>query len=429
VTHTRQAIVTQEVYQILAGYPDGNDADVLRDDPLFKTLLDKSPDDDSPALASRSTLNRFHYAFTRRDAELPVEERDVLLECQDALCQRLRIGNDYLVDLFVRTRRQPPAHVIIDLDASDDPTHGQQVLSGYHGYFKQHQYFPLFFYDSDTGFPLSGWLRPGTVHSSCGAVDSLRRIVTKLRQAFPRVLILVRGDTGFAVPEMYEYCEAEGLLYAFGYGANDTLKARTDPQFADLQEYYHWYSHREPHVQHFEIIDNYQAGTWSRPRRIIAKLEITPQGTNRRFIVTNMSGHPQGIYHGFYVKRGDVPESPIGEWKNGLQGDRLSAHGFRANGLKLVEHLLAFALLTLYREAVAATVPEMAHAEVSTWRQRLWKVGAIVVTTPRRIWFHFSTTWPFRALWSRVHEAAMAFVEQVRQRVMATPAIALLPLS
>lgn len=424
VTHTRDAILTQEVYQILAGYPDANDADVLRDDPLFKTLVGVSPDNDRP-LASGSTLNRFHYAYTRRDAELPVEERSVLLECQDALCQRLNIGNDYLVDLFVRTRRQSPAHVIIDLDASDDATHGQQVLSGYHGYFGQHQYFPLFFYDGDTGFPLGGWLRPGTVHSSCGAVACLRRIVTQLRQAFPRVLILVRGDTGFAVPEMYEYCEAEGLLYAFGYGANDVLKARTDPLLADLQVYYHWYSHREPHVQRFESFEDYQAGTWLRPRRIIAKIEITPQGPNRRFIVTNMSGHAQGIYHGFYVKRGDVPESPIGEWKNGLQGDRLSLHGFRANGLKLLEHLLAFALLALYREAAAATVPEMARAEVATWRQRLWKVGAIVITTPRRIWFHFSETWPFRDLWRRVHEAALAFVEQLRPPTTSPPGQAL----
>jgi hypothetical protein len=424
VTHTREAILVQEVYQFLAGYPDGNDADILRDDPLFKTLVGISPDDDKHPLASGSTLNRFHYAYTRRDAELPPEERPVLLERQEALCQRLTIGNDYLIDLFVRTRRQRPSHVIIDLDASDDATHGEQVLSGYHGYFGQHQYFPLFFYDGDTGFPLGAWLRPGTVHASCGAVDSLRRIVTRLRQAWPRLLILVRGDTGFAMPEMYEFCESEGLLFAFGYATNEVLKARTAPWWADLQEYYHWYGYREPHVQRFETIDDYQAGSWSRPRRIIAKLEIMPQGTNQRFIVTNMSGHPQGIYHGFYVQRGDVPERPIGEWKNGLQGDRLSAHGFRANGLKLLEHILAYALVVLYREAAAA-IPEMAHAEVSTWRQRLWKVGAVVVTTARRIWFHFSETWPYRDLWGRVHEAAMAFVEQLRQPATSAP---LLPL-
>jgi DDE family transposase len=414
ITYSREHILTQEVYQILAGYPDGNDADALRDDPLFKTLLDIPADDEKRTLASGSTLNRFHYAYTRRDAELPVEERPVLLEQQQALCQRLNVANDYLVDLFVRTRRQPPSFVTIDIDASDDPTHGQQVLSGYHGHFGQHQYFPLFLYDASTGFPLGAWLRPGTVHASCGAVDAVRRVVDKLRQAWPKVLILVRGDTGFAVPAMYDFCEREGLLYCFGYASNPVLKERTDPWLADLQVYYDYYQHREPHVQRFEVIDDYQAGTWSQPRRIIAKLEIMPQGVNRRFIVTNMSGHPQGIYHGFYVQRGDVPESPIGELKKGLQGDRLSAHGFRANGLKLLEHMLAYALVVLHREAAAA-VPEMAKAEVSTWRQRLWKVGAVVLTSARRIWFHFSESWPYRDLWVRVHEAVTAFVSQLDQ--------------
>ena len=128
-----------------------------------------------------------------------------------------------------------------------------------------------------------------------------------------------------------------------------------------------------------------------------------------------MSGHPQGLYHGFYVKRGDVPESPIGEWKNGLQGDRLSAHSFRANGMKLLLHVVAYALVVLYREAVKAAAPEMARAEVATWRQRLWKVGAVVVTTARRIWFHCATNWPYRALWTRVHEAAMRHVAQLRR--------------
>jgi hypothetical protein len=425
VTHSREAILTQEVYQILAGYPDGNDADALRDDPLFKTLLDIPVDDEKRKLASRSTLNRFHYTYTRRDAELPVEERPVLLEQQQALCQRLNIANDYLVDLFVRTRRQAPLFVTIDVDASDDPTHGQQVLSGYHGYYGQHQYFPLFLYDGDSGFPLGAWLRPGTVHASCGAVDALRSIIEKLREAWPKVLILVRGDTGFAVPAMYEFCETEGLLYCFGYGSNQVLKNRTDPWLADLQLYYDCYRHREPHVQRFEIIDDYQADSWSQPRRIIAKLEIMPQGVNRRFVVTNMSGHPQGIYQGFYVQRGDVPESPIGELKKGLQGDRLSAHGFRANSMKLLEHMLAYALVVLYREAAAA-VPEMATAEVSTWRQRLWKVGAVVMSSARRIWFHFSETWPYRDLWVRVHEAVTAYVQQLGQNVTPSAAPTLL---
>jgi len=162
VTHSLEAILTQEVYQILAGYPDGNDAQALRHDPLFQTLVNVSPSD-APPLASGSTLNRFHHAFTRREAELPLEDREVLQEIDTALTQRIRILNEYLPELFIRTRTTPPAFVILDIDPSDDPTHGQQVLSFYHGYYEQHQYFPLFVFDGVSGFPLAAWLRPGTV--------------------------------------------------------------------------------------------------------------------------------------------------------------------------------------------------------------------------------------------------------------------------
>ena len=415
VEHNAEALLTQQIYQILGGYPDWNDAQSLRADPLFLTLVGVSPDEER-SLASGSTLARFHHAYTRRDAELPPEERPVLLEQQAALCRRITLGNDYLVETFLRTRRRPPRYLILDVDASDDPTHGRQVLSGYHGYFGQHQYFPLLVYDGVSGFPLGAWLRPGTVHASCGAVATLQMLIAKLRQAFPGVRILVRGDAGFAIPEMYDFCEGEGLWYVFGFGSNEVLKARTAVWLTDLEEYYHWYSHLERSVQRFEVINYYQAQTWSGSRRIIAKIEINPCGSNRRFLVTNLPGHARSIYQRVYVKRGDVPESPIGELKKGLCGDRLSSHRFRANGMKLVEHMIAYALVVLYREAVAEAVPELAKAEVSTWRQLLWKVGARVVTTGRRIWFHFSETWPFRSLWIRAHEAATAFVGQLQHQ-------------
>jgi hypothetical protein len=427
VKHTCEALLTQQVYQIVADYADCNDANRLRDDPLFQTVVDVSPDRDD-ALASGSTVARFHQAFTRRQADLPPEERTVLREIDAALTQRLRILNDYLPELYVRTRRAAPALVIVDLDPSDDPTHGQQVLTGFHGYYDQHQYFPLYAFDGVTGFPLAAWLRPGTVHASCGAVQTLQVIVGRLRAAWPHVVIVVRGDTGLAVPALYEYCEAEGLLYAFGYGSNDVLKARTEGALADLEEYYHWYHHREPEVQRFEVIEDYQAASWSRPRRIVAKIEINRHGTNRRFVVTNLSGHPQGIYHGFYVQRGAVPEKPIGELKNGLDADRLSFHRFRANAFKLLEHTLAYALVVLHREATAA-LPEVAQAEVNTLRLRLWKVAARVNTSVRRIWFHFSETWPYRDLWVRVRQALTQFAAAIEQaRTVLPPVVLDLPM-
>lgn len=322
----------------------------------------------------------------------------------------------------MRTRRTPPTSVIIDLDATDDPTHGQQVLTGFHGYFDQHQYFPLLAFDGDTGFPLAAWLRPGTVHGSCSAVDTLHTLVTQRRRAWPRVTILVRGDNGPAGPDMYEYCEREGLLYAFGHASNAVLEAWTDPLLADLETYYAWYSHREPHVRRFEVKEDYQAGTWSRPRRLVAKLELHRGGSNRRYVVTNRSGLPQGSYDGFYVQRGQVPERPIGEMKNGLHADRLSYHRFRPNALKLLEHTLAYALVVLHREATAA-VPEVTRAEVGTLRSRLWKVAAVVRTSVRRVWFHVSSVWPGRSVWVRVCAALERFVAEVRAARTVVPGV------
>jgi len=426
VTHSREALLTQDVYQILAGYPDGNDAQALRDDLLFQTLVGVSPTEER-RLASGSTLNRFHHAYTRRQSELPWEERPVLREIDTALTQRLKILNDYLPELFIRTRRTPPPYVILDIDPSDDPTHGQQVLSFFHGYYEQHQYFPVFVFDGDSDFPLAAWLRPGTVHASCGAVTTLQPIVRALRAAWPDVTILVRGDSGMATPEVYEFCEAEGLLYAFGYSSNNVLKERTESALRDLQTYYAFYQQRETAVQRFEVLEDYQADSWSRPRRIVAKIEINRYGTNRRFVVTNLSGDGQGIYHGFYVQRGDVPERPIGELKNGLHMDRLSFHRFRANGLKLLEHTLAYALVVLHREATAS-IPEIAQAEVNTLRQHLWKVGAVVKTSVRRIWFHVSTSWPNRRLFERVYVAVQQFLASLRREVSVLPNAGLLPL-
>jgi Transposase DDE domain group 1 len=414
VVHSRETLLTQQVYQILAGYPDCNDAQALRNDPLFHVLLDLPAEQDAKPLASGSTLARFAQAFTRREADLPLEERPVLSEVAAAQNQRLKILNAYLPELFIRTRRARPAYVILDIDASDDPTHGQQVLSFYHGYYEQNQYFPLYVFDGTTGFPLAAWLRPGTVHASCGAVGTLKAIIEPLRRAWPGITILVRGDGGFAMPAVYEFCEAEGLLYAFGYSTNTVLKDRTDAIAADLETYYRFYGERDPHVQRFEAFEDYQAGEWTRPRRIVAKVEINPQGVNRRFVVTNMSGHPQGLYLGFYVQRGAVPEQPIGELKNDLLANRLSFHHFRANSWKLLEHVIAFALAILHREATAA-IPEVAKAQVNTLRTKLWKVGAIVKTSVRRIWFHFSETWPHQELWQRVYAAIVEFVGQVQQ--------------
>jgi Transposase DDE domain group 1 len=428
IQHSAEEILTQQVYQFLGGYFDCNDAKTLRHDPLFLTLAHVPPNKpvsgdeaEAPALASGSTLARFQYAYTRREAQLPIDERLVLFEQRTAQLDRIQLVNEYLIDLFVRTRQERPRFVVVDIDPTDDPTHGQQVLSFYHGYYEQHQYFPLLLFDGDTGFPLGAWLRPGAVHAACGVVGSLDLVVKKLRAVWPHVTILVRGDTGEAVPELYEYCEREGLFYAIGYATNEVLKRRVAGLLWELEVYYAMY--QEPR-QRFESFEDYQAGSWSRPRRIVAKVEINDQGINRRFVVTNLSGNPRGIYRGFYVKRGAVPEGPIGELKHGLALDRLSAHRFIANDLRLGLQMLAYAIVVLFREATA-TVPEVARAEVSTLRGTLFKVGASVETSVRRIWFHFSSTWPYRDVFVQVVAALRDFVRRLESRalaVLASPA-------
>ena len=425
VTHSKEAVLAQQVYQLLAGYADSNDANALRNDAVFQTLVDISPDEEDRQLASGSTLARFQYAYTRRQRELPPEERPAFFEQRQARLKRIELINEYLPELFVRTRSQPPAYVIIDLDATDDPTHGQQLLTGFHGYFGQYQYFPLLLFDGQTGFPLGAWLRPGTVHAACGAVEALDQVVEVIRRSYPETMILVRGDCGFAVPEMYEYCEKNGLFYAFGYATNKVLKRRTDRLLATVKLAARMWGES---IQEFLVLDDYQAGSWSRSRRILAKVEANSIGGNRRFVVTNLSGHPQGIYHGFYVQRGNVPERPIGELKRHLQADRLSSHGFTANATRLGLHAVAYAIMVLFREGVAAELPELATAEVGTIRQTLFKVGARVKTSTRRIWFHLSTSWPLRDLFCRVHQALDRYVDQLEAaRATGPPAVLLAP--
>ena len=165
-------------------------------------------------------------------------------------------------------------------------------MSGYHGYFQQHQYFPLHVYEGHTGFPLAVWLRPGAVHASLGAVDILTSIVTLLRAAWPQVHILIRADNGLGVPAVYDFCEDHGLDYVIGYASNAVLQRATAHALTDVELYYRCYGYRDPHVQRFEELGDYQAGSWPHARRVVAKIEINPQGSQRRFVVTNLTAAP-----------------------------------------------------------------------------------------------------------------------------------------
>lgn len=413
VTHSAERILTQQVYQILAGYPDGNDSQLLRDDPLFKTIAGIDPRNDETSLASGSTINRFHHAFTRREAEKPPEDRDVLFEVRRAQTERIRALNEFLIDVFVRTRKAPLDEVVIDLDPTDDPTHGQQQLSLFHGHYKQHQYFPMLIFEGNSGMPLGAWLRPGTAGAGWGAAEMLREVVERLRQHWPDVRILVRGDYGVAGPEMYDYCEAEQLPYAFGYSTNEVLKRRVrEEELEENARLLWWIAGRKP-FQMFHSFEDYRADSWPHPRRIVTKIEITRTGgRNVRYVVTNMEGHASDIYRGFYTQRGNVPERPIGELKNGLKLDRLSSHRVLANAHKMMLHVLAYLLHALFREANAET-PEVATMEVGTARTRLYKAGALVRATHRRIWFRVADHWPGAELLTRAVDAVKQHVAEL----------------
>ena len=399
-------LLTQTVYQLLGGYFDCHDAARLRHDAVLQTIVGRVPGDDDATLASGSTLARFRYAFTRRERKLPVAERTIESECQAAQCARLRQLNRFLVDLFVKTRRTPPQRIVLDFDATADTTHGAQQLTMFHGYYEQWQYLPLLVFDGDTKFPLTGWLRSGTAHASWGAVETLSELVAALRAAWPGVEIVFRADTGFAIPEIYEFCERENVKYIVGYATNDVLVRNTQltmnyaQALADL--------HDEP-VQLFPEMRGYQAESWSCSRRVFAKCEVTTQGgPNRRFVVTNLTDRAETLYREVYTQRGDSAERAIQELKHGLSIDRLSSHRFFANAFAMQCHLLAYALFILFREANAA-IPEVAHATLETTRIRVFKIGALVQPSTRRLRFHAASCWPGRELFGRVIRAVRTF--------------------
>jgi hypothetical protein len=403
VRHSLESLLVQLVYQLLAGYPDGNDADHTRRDGLFQILAGAAPDPTRP-LAGTSTLNRFLFGYTRRDAELPRQDRPSLLQQRRAQVRRVKACNEFLVDWFVRTRPTPPRQVVLDLDTTDDPVHGHQPLSAYHGHYRQHQYLPLLIFEGNSGFPLNCWLRPGTLHPACGVAGLLEALVKRLREAWPGVDIRVRGDNGLASPSLLDYCEAAGLGYAFGYATNPVLQRRSEHWLGEVELVHRFYGRRDPHMQRFESINDYQAESWPAPRRVVTKVEVTPQGSQRRFVVTNLQEPAQQVYQGFYVRRGAVPEQPIGELKNGLSADRLSSGGFCANALKLLLAVAAYALVVLYREACRG-IEAVTCATVQTLRGQYWKVPAEVTRTEAMVRVSLPGDWEYRAVWEQSLQA------------------------
>lgn len=402
--HLSSELVRARLFGLLAGYEDQNDHDVLRHDPVMKLVAGRLPTD--LPLASQPTHSRF--------------ENQVTI----AALKRLR---DVLLDQFLDGFDRPPGRLTFDLDAVDDPAHGEQQLVLFHGYYEQHQYLPLFISNAETGLFVSVALRPGNVHAALGADDDLEYVVARIRQRWPDVAIAVRGDCAFGVPAMYAVCERLGVTYTFGLAANRVLQAQIDELLAEATRRYQ----QTGQPQRLFTAFTYQAKSWAQPRHVVAKAECHAVGTNRRFVVSNRPGAPllpEGTYDE-YVMRGES-ENRNKEIKCGLAMDRLSDHRFCANYFRLYLHLAAHQLLMRLRRQIALPEPPSAqadlptealagrarqqhqqrrrqhnrlgHGQPETWRVQLIKVAAEVFTSARRVVVKLAANWPFLPTYQRV---------------------------
>jgi Transposase DDE domain group 1 len=389
------SMLRQRLFGILAGYEDCNDHDTLRDDPIFKLIADRLPQDKS--LASQPTLSRFE--------NLPTP----------AVLQKLIDFN--ITTGIERLKRKHggtlPASITLDLDPTDDPTHGHQQLALFHGYFGQYQYFPLIISEPTTKHVFIAWLRPGTVHASLGADDDLMRVVNALRKERPDIQIHVRADAGFGLPRMYEICEENGLTYTFGFSTNPRLKKRTEGLMQRAVEGHQQSKQKQRLFECFQ----YKCDSWLHPRTVIAKAECHEQGTNLRFVITNLPAEASPadwpsdpvarLIYDDYTQRGES-EQRMDELKNGLKMDRLSCHRFMANFFRLLMHAAAMNLLNAMRDD--PSVPEgLRLGQPCTWRTYVIKVAAVIVVSTRRVLVKLASHWPYWHLYQAVGRRALSF--------------------
>jgi len=372
VQHTRKTLVRQRVFQIACGYEDQDDADTLRTDPLLKLVCGRLPES-AQDLASQPTMSRLENAVDRR------------------ACTRL---GHALLALYLRERgrESAPRHIVLDIDSTDDPTHGQQEGAAYHGYYGQHMYHPLLVFDGETGQLITALLRPGTVHASRGVVGVLRTIVREMRERWPAVTIEIRADGGCAIPALYTCCEQERIDYTIGLITNSRLNAIAAPLLTQAQE-------REALTGNKTRLcaqTRYQAGTWDHDRRVVYKAEALAQGPNTRFVVTSRTDDPTALYD-WYVDRGEA-ENYIKDLKRACIADRLSDHRFWANQFRLLLHAAAYWLLdTLRRRLCARGHPPI---QLDTLRLRLLKVGARIRELVSCVRLHLASSHPSQALWT-----------------------------
>lgn len=386
ITHELEELFAQRVFGIACGYADGNDAARLAEDPVHKLLLGRDPID-GEALASQPTLSRFENAVGRGE----------LLRMGEALARTV-IGR-HRKRLRGRVRR-----ITIDLDPTADLAHGAQQLSLFNGYYGNNCYLPMLgfvsFNDEKEQYLFTAMLRPGNSPDKKGAVGVLRRLFALLGEAFPKARLRVRLDAGFAAPEVFDFLEEEGAEYVVAMGKNSVLKRRVRRRMGRARRL----SRESGETEHVYGETRYAARRWPQKRRVIFKAEVVRHPDrkpkdNPRFVVTNLPQTPRWIYEQIYCQRGDI-ENRIKELHYGLELDRTSCCRFLANQFRVLMTAAAYVLMQEIRLKAART--SLARAQVTRLRERLFKIGARVVVSVRRIVLHLPRSFAFLDDWNRI---------------------------
>ncbi|MBL4753317.1 MAG: IS1380 family transposase [Flavobacteriales bacterium] len=372
ITHSMDKLIKQRVFLQCLGYEDCNDSDELSHDPILKEFLEDR-------LASQPTLSRLENTSDKHAI------KDLL---------------EYWVDRYVASIDPTRKDIVIDVDSTDDQTHGHQQLSRFHGYYYHHMYHILLFHDGETGQVILPFLRAGNTHTASGATSLLKRIVQKIRKRFPTMKITLRADSGFSGPGSYHLAQKMDFEFCIGIPANERLKRLTAEIEAQVKEQY-----VSKNIKYQEIVGPflYQAKSWDIPQQIWAKVESTGRGLNVRYIASNIDQEGEDIYFGFYVHRGEASENRIKELKNMCYADRLSCHSFHANFLRLLFSCLSYELMRLLKDVIAKTNHQQAKKwQVHNIRLFLLKIGACVKTRVRTITVCFSRAFPRQALFRQV---------------------------
>jgi hypothetical protein len=385
VKHTLHDLVRQRVFAIACGYADCNDAARLADDPVHKMLVERDPLEGA-ALASQPTLSRFENTPGPK----------VLYRMGETLA-------DAVIERQRRAHRKAK-RITVELDPTDDPTHGAQQLALFNGHYDSWCYLPVAgfirFDEEPEQYLFTYVLRGGRAPAKLGAIGILKRVFARLRSSFPRAKLRVRLDGGYAGPEMFEFLEAERVEYVIAMGGNRVLDALAEPAMRRARAF----SKRSGQTEHVYSECRYAAQSWDIKRRVIIKAErVRLEGReprdNPRYVVTNLKAGPQHLYENVYCQRGEI-ENRIKELHYGLQIDRTSCTDFWANQLRVLLTATAYVLMQELRAAAAGTA--CARAQVSTLRERLLKLGAWVERSVRRIVVHLPQRAPWQNEWCRV---------------------------